>query len=108
MRAGAVLAGVLLAGGAVAASAAPAVASSPGIITTVAGGPGRGAPRNVSQIPAAVAAAPDGSVYVGDLNGVVRVLHDGSGYEAVTAGIGYPANGFASDRHYARRAQLGS
>jgi NHL repeat len=51
-----------------------------------------------------VAASPDGTLYVGDLHGVVRVLHDGSGYEAVTAGAG--VSGFSGDRHYARRAQL--
>jgi NHL repeat-containing protein len=93
-----------LAGGVMAACVAPAWASSPGVITTVAGGPGRGVARNVSQVPASVAATSDGTLYVGDLHGVVRVLHDGSDYEAVTAGVG--VTGFAGDRHYAPRAEL--
>ncbi len=106
MRAGtgAVLAAVL-AGGVVVAGAGPAGATSSGIIATVAGGAGHGVGANVSQVPAAVAAAADGAVYVGDLNGVVRALNDGSSYEAVTAGVG--VTGFAGDRHYAGRAELG-
>ena len=39
-----------------------------------------------------------------DLHGVVRVLHDGSNYEAVTAGVG--VSGFSGDRHYAPHAEL--
>ena len=106
MRAGAVLAGVLLAGGAVVASAAPAGASSPGIITTVAGGPGRGVGRNVSQLPVALAAGPGGATYVGDVDGVVRALHDGSSWESVTAGLGGPSAGFSGDGRSAAKAGL--
>jgi hypothetical protein len=106
MRAGAVLAGVLLAGGAVVASAAPAGASSPGIITTVAGGPGRGVGRNVSQLPVALAAGPGGTVYVGDVDGAVRALHDGSSWESVTAGLGGPSAGFSGDGRPATKAGL--
>jgi hypothetical protein len=92
-----------LAGGVVAAGALPAAAASSGIIATVAGGPGLGAGTNVSQLPTGVAAAPDGSVYVADLGGVVRALNDGTGYEAVTAGVG--VTGYSGDHHYAGRAQ---
>jgi hypothetical protein len=69
-----------LAGGVVVAGAAPAWASSPGIITTVAGGPGRGVARNVSQPPAAVAAAGDGTLWPG--NGRGRHLHGRRGRPA--------------------------
>src|SRR5580700_8892742 len=106
MRAGAVLAGALLAGGAVVASAAPAGAASPGIITTVTGGPGRGVGRNVSQLPVAVAAGASGAVYVGDVNGVVRALHDGSSWESVAAGLGGPSAGFSGDGRSATKAAL--
>jgi hypothetical protein len=93
-----------LAGGVVAAGALPAAAASSGIIATVAGGPGHGVGTNVSQLPTGVAAAPDGSVYVADLGGVVRALNDGTGYEAVTAGVG--VTGYSGDHRYAGRAQL--
>ncbi len=107
MRARAVLAGVLLAGGAVVASAAPAGASSPAIITTVAGGPGRGVGRNVSQLPAALAAGPAGAVYVADVGGVVRALHAGSSWESVAAGVGGPPV-FSGDGRSATKAGLGN
>ena len=106
MRAGTVLAAALLTSSALLVSAAPAGAASPGIITTVAGGPGRGVGRNVSQLPAALAAGPGGATYVGDVDGVVRALHDGSSWESVTAGLGGPSAGFSGDGRSATRAQL--
>ena len=106
MRAGTVLAGALLASSALLVSAAPAGAASPGIITTVAGGPGRGVGRNVSQLPVALAAGPGGATYVADVDGVVRALHDGSSWESVTAGLGGPSTGFSGDGRSATKAQL--
>ena len=104
MAAGTVLAGALLASGALLVSAAPAGAASPGIITTVAGGPGRGVGRNVSQLPAALAAGPGGAIYVGGVDNVVRALHDGSDWESVVAGQG--AGGFSGDGRSATKALL--
>jgi hypothetical protein len=62
-------------------------ASPPGIITTVAGGPGRGAAVGVAQAPQSVLAGPGGTVYVGDQN-VVRELSIASSSEKVLAGLG--------------------
>src|SRR5690348_9352599 len=103
-----------LAGGMVVASAVPAWASSPGVITTVAGGPGRGAARNVSQVPAAVAATSDGTLYVGDLHGVVRVVAASAGTfygRAMTTGdiytvAGNGTGGFSGDGGPATAAEL--
>jgi hypothetical protein len=60
---------------------------SPGIITTLAGGAGRGLAADVAQRPESVAAGPGGAVYVGD-DGVVRTFTDASSFEHVAAGIG--------------------
>jgi hypothetical protein len=104
MRARAVLTGVLLVSGAVVASAAPAHAWAGGVVTTVAGGPGRGVGRNVSQLPVPLAAGPGGAVYVGDVHGVVRALHGGSSWESVVAGQG--VTGYSGDRRSASQALL--
>jgi trimeric autotransporter adhesin len=83
--AGAVLAAAGLVGGLV--SAAPALAAgSPGTITTVAGGPGRGNGTNVFQEPAALAAGPGGAVYVADER-IVRELTTAKSSEGVAAGV---------------------
>jgi hypothetical protein len=71
-------------------------------------GAGRGVGRNVSEAPGAIAAGPGGSLYVGDRNGVVRVLHDSSDWETTLAGVGAGATGFAGDGGPAARARLGS
>jgi len=98
---------VVAAGGLAVVGAPPAGAAAPGIITTVAGGPGRGVGRNVSQLPASVGAGPGGAVYVGDADGVVRRLSDGSDTESVVAGVGGPSTGFAGDGRSATQALMG-
>ena len=52
--------------GLVAAAPATARVTGPGVISTVAGGPGRGQAPAVAQDVGAVAAGPAGDVYVGD------------------------------------------
>jgi hypothetical protein len=86
--------------------APPAQAASPGIISTVAGGPGRGLEHNVSQEANWVATAPDGSVYVSDVQGVVREFNDTSTWERAIAGVGV-ATGYGGDGGLATRARLG-
>ncbi len=70
----------------VAAAPATARVTGPGVISTVAGGPGRGPAPAVAQDVGAVAAGPAGDVYVGDSRGVVRRLTSGTSWETVTAG----------------------
>lgn len=88
------IAAVLLATGLVGepalAAAAPAsgpAAPSPGIITTLAGGPGRGVPTRLAQIPLSVAEGIGGAVYVGG-DGVVREFTRISSPATVAAGVG--------------------
>jgi hypothetical protein len=87
--AGAVLAAASLAGGLVAAAVptALAAASPAGTITTVAGGPGRGPARQVSQRVSGVAIGPGGEVYVASRT-VVREFSITKPYERIAAGIG--------------------
>ncbi len=85
-RAGAGLAGSLLAGSLLAAAPAAVAATGPGIITTIAGGPGRGPALTVAQDAGSVAVSPAGRVYVGDTRGVVREFSGRSTWEGVTAG----------------------
>jgi trimeric autotransporter adhesin len=105
--AGAVLAAAGLVGG-LAAAAPPALAAgAPGTITTVAGGPGRGPGTNVFQEPTALAAGPDGAVYVGD-QGIVRELSTSKAWEGVVAGVLNAADGplFSGDGGPALKAWL--
>jgi hypothetical protein len=81
-------------------------ATSPGVISTQAGGPGRGLVHNVAQEANWVATAPDGSVYVSDVQGVVRQFNDTSTWEKAIAGVGV-ATGFGGDGGLATRARLG-
>src|SRR5580704_2061992 len=81
-------------------------ATGPGIISTEAGGPGRGLLHNVAQEANGVATAPDGSVYVSDVQGVVRQFNDTSTWEKAIAGVGV-ATGFGGDGGLATRARLG-
>src|SRR5690242_15220494 len=117
IRGAGLLAAALMAGGCALAGISPAAAAAPArpatagpewTIRTTAGGAGRGVGRNVSEAPGAIAARPDGSLYVGDRNGVVRVLHDNSDWETTLAGVGAGAIGFAGDGGPAARARLGS
>jgi trimeric autotransporter adhesin len=88
--AAAVLLTASLAGGLVAA-APPAlgVSASPGIITTFAGGEGRGVDTTVAQQPTTVATGPGGAVYVGDADDwVMREFTSTSSFEHVVAGLG--------------------
>jgi trimeric autotransporter adhesin len=89
-------------------AAAPAAdaATGPGVITTVAGGPGQGPPLHVSQDAVAVGVSPDGSVDVGDGAGVVRQFSPAASYESVVAGVGVYAPG-TGDGGPATRAHLG-
>src|SRR5260370_11031071 len=64
------------------------ISTEPGIISTEAGGPGRGLVHNVAQEANWVATAPDGSVYVSDVQGVVRQFNDTSTWEKAIAGLG--------------------
>ncbi len=105
--AGAVLAAAGLVGG-LAAAAPPALAAgSPGTITTVAGGPGRGPGTNVFQEPAALAAGPGGAVYVGDV-ALVRELATSKAWEGVVAGVLDSGSGPLGDGGSALKAWLGN
>ena len=81
-------------------------ATSPGVISTQAGGPGRGLVHNVAQEANWVATAPDGSVYVSDVQGVVRQFNDTSTWEKAIAGVGMVI-GYGGDGGPATRARLG-
>jgi trimeric autotransporter adhesin len=81
-------------------------AATPGIISTQTGGPGRGLVHNVAQEANWVATAPDGSVYVSDVQGVVRQFNDASTWEKAIAGLGQVI-GYGGDRRLATRARLG-
>jgi hypothetical protein len=81
-------------------------AASPGIISTQVGGPGRGLVHNVAQEANWVATGPDGSVYVSDVQGVVRQFNDISTWEKAIAGLGQVI-GYGGDRGLATRARLG-
>jgi hypothetical protein len=81
-------------------------ATSPGVISTQAGGPGRGLVHNVAQEANGVATGPDGSVYVSDVQGVVRQFNDTSTWEKAIAGLG-KVIGFGGDGGPATRARLG-
>ncbi len=86
-RLSALLAVAGLAGSLLAAAAPAAVAATgPGIITTTAGGPGRGPALTVAQDAGSVAVSPAGHVYVGDIRGVVREFSGRSSWEKVIAG----------------------
>src|SRR5580692_6636542 len=82
------------------------ISTEPGIISTEAGGPGRGLVHNVAQEANGVATAPDGSVYVSDVQGVVRQFNDTSTWEKAIAGVG-KVIGFGGDGGPATRARLG-
>jgi hypothetical protein len=92
---------------AIVSGAPPALAaSSPGTISTEAGGPGRGLEHNVAQEANWVATAADGSVYVSDVQGVVRQFNDTSTWEKAIAGLGQVI-GYGGDGGLATRARLG-
>ena len=94
-RAAVLLTAAGLAGGLVAGVPPAAAAGSPGTITTVAGGPGRGPATAVFQMPQALAAGPGGVLYAGD-GTVVRQLSSTRSWESVfagTGGTGYSGNG---------------
>ena len=80
-----------LLGGLVTGLPPAAAAVTPGIISTVAGGPGRGPARQVFQQPWSVAAGPEGALFVGDQDGAVREFTMTKTYETVTAGVGVPS-----------------
>src|SRR5260370_23876587 len=89
-RARGLFAGMLpaaVAAAAIVSGAPPAQAAGPGTISTQAGGPGRGLVHNVAQEANWVATAPDGSVYVSDVQGVVRQFNDTSTWEKAIAGL---------------------
>jgi trimeric autotransporter adhesin len=98
------LAPAVVAGSMLAAAPAADAATGPGVITTVAGGPGQGPPRHIVQGPESVAAGPGGSVDVGDY-GVVRQINATASYESVVAGIGSSSPG-TGDGGPATRAHL--
>src|SRR5438094_643669 len=81
-------------------------AATPGIISTQTGGPGRGLVHNVAQEANWVATGPDGSVYVSDVQGVVRRFNDTSTWEKAIAGLGRVI-GYGGDGGPATRARLG-
>src|SRR5437016_903240 len=109
-RARGLLAGMLPAAAAMVAivSGAPPAegAATPGIISTQTGGPGRGLVHNVAQETNWVATGPDGSVYVSDVQGVVRRFNDTSTWEKAIAGLGRVI-GYGGDGGAATRARLG-
>lgn len=100
------LAPALVAGSVLAAVPAADAATGPGVITTVAGGPGQGPARQVWQNPETVAAGPGGLVDVGDAWGVVRQFPATASYESVVAGVGPYAPG-TGDGGPALRGHLG-
>jgi len=77
---------LMLAG--VAAGPGSPAAPGPGIITTVAGGPGRGPAWSLAQDPQSLAVGPDDTVYVGDSGGVVHEFTESASWEKVVAGVG--------------------
>lgn len=96
-----------MAGGVLVAAVPPALAASaPGIITTVAGGPGRGIATHVAQEPLSLLAGPGGAVYLGD-NGVVRELSSTSSSEKVLAGVGPTSPPRFNGGHLATRTAVG-
>jgi trimeric autotransporter adhesin len=107
--AGAALAAAGLVGGLVAAAPAALAAGSPGTITTVAGGPGRGPGTGVFQEPNVLAAGPGGAVYVGDER-IVRELTTAKRDERAVAGVldapDLPV--FSGDGRAAVKASLGN
>src|SRR5690242_2178272 len=109
-RAHSLFAGILpavMAMAAIVPGAPPAeAAATPGIISTQTGGPGRGLVHNVAQEANWVATAPDGSVYVSDVQGVVRQFNDTSTWEKAIAGLGQVI-GYGGDHRLATRARLG-
>jgi hypothetical protein len=80
-------------------------ATSPGVISTQAGGPGRGLVHNVAQEANGVATGPDGSVYASDVQGVVRQFNDTSTWEKAIAGLG-KVIGFGGDGGPATAAEM--
>jgi hypothetical protein len=103
---------VALAGLVPCASGAHAAAAVPaGIITTVAGGPGRGPARNVAQDPESVAAGPDGTVYAGDQSGAIRAFGATTTWERAIAGdgpgLGVTGNGDGGPADRARLSVVG-
>jgi hypothetical protein len=81
-------------------------AATPGVISTQAGGPGRGLVHNVAQEANGVATAPDGSVYVSDVQGVIRQFNETSTWEKAIAGLGQVI-GYGGDHRPATGARLG-
>ena len=107
----AAVAAVLLTGLAGPGATAAEGATSPGVITTVAGGAGRGLARNISQSPSAVTTGPGGVVYEGDSDdggGVVREFTSQSSLEKVIAGVAGSAPGYAIRSGPAGQARLAS
>src|SRR5262249_42248335 len=78
----ALLAATGLVAGLVTGAPSAAAASSPGTISTVAGGPGRGPATRVYQLPNALAVGPGGVLYVGDIGvNVVREFSNTDTFE---------------------------
>jgi hypothetical protein len=102
----------MAAAGVVAGPGVPAMAAGPGIITTVAGGPGRGPDWSVTQHPLSVATGPGGAVYVTDQIGVVREFTNSATWESVVAGVGGQQGSvsltYGGDGGVATRAHLSS
>ena len=100
----ALLTAVALVGGLLAGAPWASAGTGPPIISTVAGGPGRGPASNVFQVPQAVSAGAGRTVYVAD-GYVVRRLSTTGTWEGVAAGQGVP--GFSGDGGPAVAALLG-
>jgi hypothetical protein len=92
-----------LVSGLLVAAPSAVAAGSPGTITTVAGGPGRGPATKVYQDPQAVAASPSGALYVGG-GTVVRAFSNTQSFENVVAGSG--TVGYSGDRGPGTAAEL--